>query len=37
MKLKGRHFYTTAVLEAESQAVVNILTGQDFQDTFKEW
>jgi hypothetical protein len=24
-------------MEAESQAVLNILTEQDFQDTFKKW
>jgi hypothetical protein len=35
IKLKGRHFDTTEVLEAESQAVLNSLTEHDFQDAFK--
>jgi hypothetical protein len=26
MKLKGRHFYTTEVIQAESQTVLNTLT-----------
>jgi hypothetical protein len=29
IKLKGRHFDTIEVIEAESQEVVNTLTGQD--------
>jgi hypothetical protein len=33
-KLKGRHFDTTEVIEAVSQAVLNTLTEHDFQDTF---
>jgi hypothetical protein len=33
-KLKGRHFDTTEVMEAESQAVLNSLTEHDFQDAF---
>jgi hypothetical protein len=37
IKLKGCHFDTTEVLEAESQAVLNTLTEQDFQDAFKKW
>jgi hypothetical protein len=37
IKLKGRHFDTTEVMEAESQAVLNILTEHDFQDAFKKW
>jgi hypothetical protein len=41
IKLKGRHFGTTEVMEAESQAVMNTLTEQDFQDAFtkrqKRW
>jgi hypothetical protein len=37
MKLKGRRFDTTEVIEAESQAVLNTLTKQDFQDAFKKW
>jgi hypothetical protein len=36
IKLKGRHFDTTEVMEAESQAVLNALTEQDFQDPIKE-
>jgi hypothetical protein len=37
MKLKGRRFDTTEVMEAESQAVLNTLTEYDFQDAFKKW
>jgi hypothetical protein len=37
IKLKGRHFDTTDVIEAESQAVLNTLTEHDFQDAFKNW
>jgi hypothetical protein len=33
--LKGRHFDTIEVMEAESQAVLNSLTKHDFQDVFK--
>jgi hypothetical protein len=36
MKLKGRHFDKTQVLEAESQAVLNTITEHDFQDAFKK-
>jgi hypothetical protein len=35
IKLKGHHFDTTEVIEAESQAVLNSLTELDFQDAFK--
>jgi hypothetical protein len=35
-KAKGRHFDTTEVVEAESQAVLNTLTEHDFQDPFKK-
>jgi hypothetical protein len=35
IKLKGCHFDTTEVTEAESQAVLNTLTEHDFQDAFK--
>jgi hypothetical protein len=35
IKLKGRHFETTEVIKAESQAVVNILSEHNFQDAFK--
>jgi hypothetical protein len=31
MKLKGRHFDTTEVMEAEPQAVLNTLTEHDFR------
>jgi hypothetical protein len=34
IKLKGRNFYTIEVIEAESQAVLN-LTEHNFQDAFK--
>jgi hypothetical protein len=37
MKLKGRHFGTVEVIEAESQAVLKTLTEHDFQDTFKKY
>jgi hypothetical protein len=33
--LKGCHFDTTEVIEAESQAVLNALIEQDFQDALK--
>jgi hypothetical protein len=34
LNLKGRHFDTTEVIEAESQAVLNILTEQDLKVSF---
>jgi hypothetical protein len=37
IKLKGRHFDTNEVTDAESQAVLNTLTDHDFQDAFKKW
>jgi hypothetical protein len=37
IKLKGRHFDTTVLIETESQAVLNTLTGHDFQDAFNRW
>jgi hypothetical protein len=37
IKLNGRHFDKTEAIEAESQAVLNTLTEQDFQDAFKKW
>jgi hypothetical protein len=37
IKLKGRHFDTIEVIEAESQAVLNTRTEHDFQDGFKNW
>jgi hypothetical protein len=33
--MKGRHFDTNEVIEAESQAVLNTLTEHGFQDAFK--
>jgi predicted helicase len=36
INLKGSHFDTTEVTEAESQAVLNTLTKHDFQDAFKK-
>jgi hypothetical protein len=36
IKLKGRHFDITDVMEAESQEVLNTLAEQDFQDAFKK-
>jgi hypothetical protein len=35
IKLKGRHFDTIQMIEAESQAVLNTFTEHDFQDAFK--
>jgi hypothetical protein len=37
IKLKGRHFDTIEVIEAESQAVLNALTEHNFQNAFKKW
>jgi hypothetical protein len=36
MRLKGRHFDTVEVIEAEMQAVLNTLVEHDFQDTLKK-
>jgi hypothetical protein len=36
LKLKGLHFDTIGVIEAELQAVLNALTEQDLQDAFKK-
>jgi hypothetical protein len=36
IKLKGRRFDTTEVIEAESRVVPNTLTEHDFQDAFKK-
>jgi hypothetical protein len=36
IQLKGRHFDTVEMIEAESQAVPNTLTEHGFQDTFKK-
>jgi hypothetical protein len=37
IKVKGRHFFTIEVMEAESQAVLNTLREHAFQDAFKTW
>jgi hypothetical protein len=37
IKLKSRHFDTIDVIRAESQAILNTVTGHDFQDAFKKW
>jgi hypothetical protein len=36
IKVRGRHFDTTEVIEAESQAVLNTLTEHNLQDAFKK-
>jgi hypothetical protein len=36
IKLNDRHFDTTEVIEAESQAMLNTLTENDFWDAFKK-
>jgi Tfp pilus assembly protein PilF len=36
VKLKGRHFDTTEVTEAELQVALNTLREHDFQDAFKQ-
>ena len=37
MKLKGRRFQTFEEIQAESQAVLNTLRENDFQECFKNW
>jgi hypothetical protein len=37
IKLKGRHFDTTEVIEADSLEVLNTLTEHKFQYAFKKW
>jgi hypothetical protein len=37
IKLKNRHFDRIEAKEAESQAMLKILTEHDFQDARKEW
>jgi hypothetical protein len=37
IKLKGRHFDTIEVIEAESHVVLNTLIEHDCQDAFKKW
>jgi hypothetical protein len=36
VKLKGSHFNSSELIEAESQAVLNTLTEREFQDEFKK-
>jgi hypothetical protein len=35
--LKGRRFYTTEEIHAESQDVINTLTFENFQGCMKSW
>jgi predicted helicase len=35
-KLKDRHFDTTEIIKAESQALLNLLIEHDFRDAFKK-
>jgi hypothetical protein len=37
IKVKGCHFDTTEAIEAESQALLNILSEHDFQDAFRKY
>jgi hypothetical protein len=37
IRLKGYHFDTIEVIEAESQAVLNTHTEHDIWDAFKKW
>ena len=37
MKLKGRRFQTVEDIQAESQAILNTLGENDFQECFKNW
>jgi len=37
MKLKGRRFQTMDEIQAESQAVLNTLRENEFQERFKNW
>ena len=37
MKLKGRRFQTMEEIQAQSQAVLNTLRENDFQECFKNW
>jgi hypothetical protein len=37
IELKGRHFDTIEVFEAESQAVLNALTEHNYQNAFNKW
>jgi hypothetical protein len=35
IELKGRHFYTSEAIEAETQALLNTLAEHNFQDAIK--
>ena len=37
MKLKGQRFRTVEEIQAESQAILNTLQENDFQECFKNW
>jgi len=37
MELKGRRFQTVEEIQAESQAVLNTLRENDFQECLKNW
>jgi hypothetical protein len=37
LKLKGRRFDTIEKIQAESQRVLDTLTGKDFQEVFQKW
>ena len=37
MKLKGQRFQTLEEIQAESQAVLNTLRENNFQECFKKW
>ena len=37
LKLKGRQFYTTEEIQAESQRVLDTLIEKDFQEAFQKW
>jgi transposase len=37
IKLKGRRFQTVEEIQADSQAILNTLGENDFQECFKNW
>jgi hypothetical protein len=37
MELKGQRFETVSDIQRESQAVLNNITENDFQNAFEEW
>jgi hypothetical protein len=37
LKLNGRRFDTIEEIQAESQRVLDTLTGKDFQEAFQKW